>query len=205
MAAPPSKLVPSVLLSSCMELPGLNPRPGLCVQEVIKRKFGCSVSPISRKHGFFLVASFGRCKFRLSPDSVSVMLQATLGGSAADFRVLPLADRVFRFSVSSRLVGFHIIKFRSFECSLYKVFFHLWGFGGPNWLREWRSFCLEEDASWSTVRKGRIEQNKNFVRANFSFVEAVQQNPLTGANAIPVQPQQERRSVFDRLFFSKRF
>ena len=91
--------------------------------------FGSSVSPISPDQPFFLVVSFGRCKFQLSPTSVSVILQATIGGLAGDFDVLALGDRFFRFSVSSRLVGFHIFKLRSFECSLFKIFFHLWGNG----------------------------------------------------------------------------
>ena len=88
-----------------MELPGLSFHPGIGVQDVIKSKFGCSVSPITPDRTFFLVASFGRCKFRLSSDSVGFILQATLGGTAADFSVLALSDRVFRFSVSSRWVG----------------------------------------------------------------------------------------------------
>jgi hypothetical protein len=100
-----------------MELPGLSSRPGIGVQEMIRRKFGRSVSPSSQEHAFFLVASFGRCKYKLSPPSVGAILQATIGGSAADFAVLGLADRVFRFSVSLSLVGFHIVKLCSFECS----------------------------------------------------------------------------------------
>lgn len=43
------------------------------------------------------------------------LLQATNGGVAKDFDILPLSDRVFRFSVSLSGVGFHLVKLRSFE------------------------------------------------------------------------------------------
>lgn len=121
--------------TSSSGLAGLNGRPGAGIQVVIKSKFGCLVTPVSWGQAFFLVASFGRCKFRLSPTSVGAILQATIGGVAEDFAVLPLSERVFRFFVSSGFVGFHIVKVRSFACSSYKVFFHLWSNGGPNWRR----------------------------------------------------------------------
>lgn len=108
-----------------MALQGLNFRPGLGVQEVIRSKFACPVSPFSRDRAFLLVVYFENCKFKLSPASVGEILQATLGGSALDFDVLALAGRVFWFSVSSSFVSFHICKLRSFECTSYKVFFHL--------------------------------------------------------------------------------
>lgn len=70
---------------------------------------------------FALVASFGRCKFRLSEDIVSLILQASIGGSAAHFRVLQLGDRVFKFFVSSKPVGLFVQKLNSFECGHFKV------------------------------------------------------------------------------------
>lgn len=112
-----------------MELSCLSLRPGLGVQQVIKQRFGTPVSPISKHFSFFLVASFGRCKFKLSLAMVGALLQATIGGLALDFDVLQLDDRVFRFSGASKLVGFHIVKLRAFECSEYKIFFHFWGNG----------------------------------------------------------------------------
>ena len=166
--------------------------------------FGSSVSPISPDQAFFLVVSFGRCKFQLSPTSVSVILQATIGGLAGDFDVLALGDRFFRFSVSSRLVSFHIFKLRSFECSLFKIFFHLWGNGGPNWIREWKLFCGEEEASWSVVNRNIAKENV-FVRADHSFADAVKKTPLTGANRVPIPQNPARKSVFDRLFFPEVF
>ena len=99
----------------------------------------------------------------------------------ADFDVLALADRVFRFSVSSSLVGFHILKLRSFEVSSFKIFFHLWGNGGPNWFQEWKSFCVEEEAKWTTVGSSSPDR-----RPNVSFADVVRSPLLTGANKVPI-------------------
>ena len=109
-----------------MELPGLSFRPGFGVQAAINQRFGLPVSPACVSSDvFFLVASFGRCKFGLCPLSVGLLLQATIGRVAQDFCVLQLGPRVFRFSVSSKSVGFHIFKLVNFESSSYKIFFHL--------------------------------------------------------------------------------
>jgi len=71
-----------------MELPGLSFRPGVGVQAAVLQKFGLSVTSSGSSRGaFFLVTSFGRCKFRLCPPSVGLILQATIGGSALDFAV----------------------------------------------------------------------------------------------------------------------
>jgi hypothetical protein len=51
--------------------------------------------------------------------------------------------------VASRRVGFHIVNIRSFSCSEYKLFFHLWGDGGPNWKLEFKKKSEEEAAQWS--------------------------------------------------------
>ena len=115
-----------------MELPGLSFHPGVGVQATIMERFGLPVTSSGVSSSvFFLLASFGRCKFCLCPLSVGLLLEATIGGVAWDFSVLQLGPRVFRFFVSSKVVGFHIFKLVSFECSCYKVFFHLWGNGGP--------------------------------------------------------------------------
>lgn len=66
----------------------------------------------------------------------ATILVAVIGGCANSFRVVRLAERVFRFSVHSQDVGFHIYKLRSFESSAFKVFFNLWHNGGPNFRSE---------------------------------------------------------------------
>lgn len=71
-----------------MEFLGLLFSPGLKIQEDIKVKLGLSITwPSFNPSAFFLVAAFGRSKFRLSTNSVGVLLQAAIGGSAAQFKV----------------------------------------------------------------------------------------------------------------------
>jgi hypothetical protein len=122
------------------------------------------------------VVSFGRCIFKLNPDSVGHLLQAALGGFASGFEVLQLADRVFRFSVSSMAVGFHIYNSGCIDRKEFKAFFNLLNFGGPNWKHEFKIFSEEEASSWQQVR------GKN----SLSFADIVKL-PLTGANAIPIR------------------
>lgn len=137
-----------------MDLPGLNPRPGRVVEAEIRRKFGTSITPASsNSRSFFLVVSFGRCRYRLSVLSVSSILQAVIGGSTHDLHVVFLSDRVFRFSVSSPDVGFHIYKLKSFECEQFRLFFHLWNGGGPNYALEYRRWLDKESASWFTISR----------------------------------------------------
>jgi len=114
-------------------LPGLSFAPGVSTSAEAARVLGLPIScngssPLS----FALVVAFARCKFRLDSASVGLILQATIGGHAAHFRVSKISERTFKFFVSSRQIGFFIVKRRSFSCSLYKLFFHLWGNGGPN-------------------------------------------------------------------------
>lgn len=138
-----------------MDLPGLVFRSGKVVEAEILRKYGTSVCvhPSFSSKGFFLVVSFGRCKYRLSVNSVASILQATIGGDARLFDVRVLGDRVFRFSVSTQNVGFHVYKLRSFECSSYKLYFNLWHGGGPNFLHEFKQWCAEDAASWTLISR----------------------------------------------------
>ena len=127
-----------------------------------------SVSP------FALVVAFGRCKFRLNVHSVGLILQATIGGSAALLHVSQLAERTFKFFVSSRQVGFFIVNLRSYSCPLYSLFFHLWGNGGPNWRREFALFIAEEERSWSSKPKRfNYRTSKPMLRAR-----TLQRSPL---------------------------
>jgi len=71
------------------------------------------------------VASFGRLAVRLNEDSVSLILQACLGGIAKNFNVIHLSGWMFSFSVSCKNFGFMIYKLRSFSCKTFAIFFHL--------------------------------------------------------------------------------
>lgn len=147
----------------------------LAIKAEVLRRFGSPINFVSSSSSqeFVLVLSVGRCKFHLSPQSVGALLQSVRGGHSQAFRVVQLADRVFRFSVSSKSVGFHIFKLPSFECSDLKIFFHLWHGGGPNYEAELRNWEAVQAAEWSdVVKRGRPPQR--------------QPTHLTGANAIPV-------------------
>jgi hypothetical protein len=68
---------------------------------------------------------------------------------------------------------------RSFSCKDFKVFFLLWGNGGPNAFREFHLWQQEEDRSWTTVKPNSRP---------LSFADAVR-GPLTGANLTAVGPK----------------
>lgn len=126
--------------------------PGLKLQSEIWKKFKLLVSVSSSElDPFFLVVAFGHCKFHLSVRSVSLILQASIGGNTSLFKVLHLSDRVFRFSVFSKPVRLFIFNLLSFECDLFKLSFHLWGNGGPNWHQEFKLFSAEEERSSTKV------------------------------------------------------
>ena len=138
-----------------MAILAFNTRPGHVVEAEILRRYGSAVNgdPASKAKAFFLVLSVGRCKFRLSVTLVEHLLQAILGGFPKAFQVVQLDDRVFRFSMASQLVSFHIFNLRSFECVDFKVFFHLWHGGGPN-------YQLNIITSvWSRILNGRQRVN----------------------------------------------
>jgi hypothetical protein len=67
---------------------------------------------------FSLVVAFVHCKFYLSLQFVGSLLQATIGGDAAHFRVSRIENRVFRFLVSSKPIGLFISKL---DCLLLSV------------------------------------------------------------------------------------
>lgn len=127
-----------------MELHGLSFSPGLKIQAQVWDSVAQTVSSPSLAGSFALVVSFGRCKFWLDDRSVSLLLQATIGGAAPQFRVSQLSARVFKFFVSTSSVGLFIRRLVSFECSLFKLFFHLWGGGGPNWHAEFAAYLMKK-------------------------------------------------------------
>ncbi|KQK18696.1 hypothetical protein BRADI_1g44133v3, partial [Brachypodium distachyon] len=62
--------------------------------------------------------------------------------------VTHLRDRTFCFSVTNKFIGFHIAKLGSFTCSNFVAFFHLWGFGGPDYKKELAAWEEEELHKW---------------------------------------------------------
>jgi hypothetical protein len=101
---------------------------GLHFQDWILHKFNRPLNLLPGKfdrHEFFLVVSFGRCSLRLCEESVGLLLQSFIGGSAKLFRISPLSNRVFRFSLSCKDVGFAVYRRHSFICSTFKAYLHL--------------------------------------------------------------------------------
>jgi hypothetical protein len=93
---------------------------GLRFQEWIFNKFNCPINFLlgsSIRSEFFLVISFGRCSLRLNAESVGFLLQSLIGGAADLFRVSCLSDRVFRFSLSCKNVGFAVYRLCSYVCT----------------------------------------------------------------------------------------
>ncbi|KAM0862751.1 hypothetical protein ACQ4PT_045066 [Festuca glaucescens] len=125
--------------------------PGISFRREVRDKFNSSVHPVTDSGRFLLVVSFGRARFRLDETSVAVALESCLGGLCGNLEVLHIRDRVFRFSVRSKRVGFHVTSTRSYSCKEFKCFFHLWGSGGPNWEREFRTWCSDQEKEWTLV------------------------------------------------------
>ena len=128
--------------------------------------FRDTVHPTEFSEHFTLVVSFGRASFRLDEDTVSLALEAVLGGFCGSLHVTHLRDRVFSFRVSSKAVGFHVLELNRFVCFQFKCFFHLWGFGGPNWQKEFKLWNSETENDWTTVRSRKVMQ-KGYVKKVF--------------------------------------
>ncbi|KAM0885808.1 hypothetical protein ACQ4PT_030071 [Festuca glaucescens] len=126
----------------------------------VKKKFGTTMHPLGKSNHFLLVVSFGRAVFKLNEDMVGISLESCIGGNCDDLSMKHLNERVYRFSVSSKSVGFMINALRSFSCSSFKCYFHLWGNGGPAWFREFSLWQSECDKEWILVspNKGRTDK-----------------------------------------------
>ena len=109
---------------------------GLLIKEKVRDNFSTPVHPCPPSSPFTLVVSFGRASFRLDLINFKLALEACLGVDPDLISLGLLAGRTFRFSVYSKAIGFLIYKLRSFECTQFICFFHLWGSGGPNWTHE---------------------------------------------------------------------
>ena len=139
-----------------MDPPSLNFARGKDFQHSMRQKFGHPVvfSPGFRQREFTLVVSFCRARFRLDCHTVSITLQSCFGGYPQGFRVLHLKDRMFKFSVASKAVGFEIYNHGWIVEKDFELVFNLWGFGGPNWLCEEQLYYREDEASWTRVVNG---------------------------------------------------
>jgi hypothetical protein len=130
----------------------------------------------SPRGAFHLLAVFRRFTFRLTESSVSLALHSILGGAPAGFHVSCIRDRHFRFSVSTKQVGFAVSELKRIISDHFDVYFHLWRDGGANWYREWNKWQEEENASWQHVSR---RHSKTKVLKHVSFAKnLVQDSPI---------------------------
>jgi hypothetical protein len=170
--------------------PGLNFSHGIAFEANVKKFFGHSVNCLGfhGRRDFLLVILFGCAKFKLDIHMVGLVLQACYGVSAAKFKVKHLRDRSFRFSVSSKSVGFDIYNKGKISEEKFELFINLWGNGGPNWMVEELKFYKEQDASWSIVQR-YVKKRSVIDRLKFP------PNLNTSTHVVPIS------YVFDRLKF----
>jgi hypothetical protein len=156
------------------------------LEESVWKIFGSSLSPPpgALSAAIFLVISFGRCKFRLSPWSVGLLFQASFGGIDVNYHVFQLHDRVFQLSVTSKMVGFIYTISKWLSVQILKLSSTFGTRGGPNWIKEFRDFQAEEAAKWSIVEGKKLTA---------SFAESVGRPILSGANVVPIR---KRRTGF---------
>lgn len=76
-----------------------------------------SISLMARDTGISLLLHLLGAANRLDEVTVSYILQYCLGGSASDFRIEQLGDRVFKFQVSEKKVGFYIYNLKFYQCN----------------------------------------------------------------------------------------
>jgi hypothetical protein len=126
----------------------------------VKKRLASTVHPLGKSNHFLLVVSFGRANFKLTEAMAGIALESCIGGIAEDMAVKCLNERVFRFSVASKAVGFMIFNLRFFSCPSFKCFFHLWSNGGPSWYKEFSKWQFECDKEWVLVspNKKRTDQ-----------------------------------------------
>jgi hypothetical protein len=73
-------------------------------------------------------------------------------------------------------MGFHVYNLKVYSCDQYKIFFHLYGNGGANWVSEYKKYILEEAAEWTYI-PGKRQNARPLNSAS---------NCLSGANRIPL-------------------
>ncbi|TVU45575.1 hypothetical protein EJB05_05065, partial [Eragrostis curvula] len=189
--------VGKLLVCCAVELPQAAQNVKVSLQDEMQ-KIVITPNMANEQDEFFLLASFGRCKFRLTEDSVGQLLQVALGGSAKAFKVLHVQDRVFCFSLSSKKVGFFVYKLRYYQCDAFK-----------------RKKLQKKN--WRQISKPRPQKSSSLsvlTDTSKTAVNHADHSVLTGANAVPINQAapgksaigsepQNRASVFDRIQFQK--
>lgn len=110
-----------------------------------------------------------------------------MGGSPADLHVKHIRARCFSFEVCSKPVGLWVCQFISSSCKDFSLRFFLWRNGGPNWWREFDSWCRDQEKEWTLLSHKKQPLPASKPCDNHSFAEVVD------GRVIPV------KSVFQHL------
>ena len=95
-----------------MSLSDLNFSLGKAFEEYAEKQCNSAVNAKDepRSPKFFLVVEFTRSGVRLNPESVSLIIQASFGGTGKLFKVSHLRNWSYKFCVSASEVGFEIVR-----------------------------------------------------------------------------------------------
>ncbi|KAM0927092.1 hypothetical protein ACQ4PT_003199 [Festuca glaucescens] len=145
---------------------GLSFSHGLNFAKDVKKKFNVDVHPSFKSGNFLMVVSFGRANFRMDEDLVSISLVSVLGGYCGNLKVSLIRDRVFSFCVSTKEVGFHVLKLRKYSCQQFQCYFHLWGRGGPNWKWEFNRWNIQVRDEWTLVSSPKKTMQRGLAALN---------------------------------------
>jgi hypothetical protein len=85
---------------------GLDFTPGSRFKADVHHRFRSTVHSLGKSDHFLMAISFGRAKFKLDVDTVSLALESCLGGSSEDLSVVHLRERVFLFLIGLQASGF---------------------------------------------------------------------------------------------------
>jgi hypothetical protein len=160
---------------------GLDFSSGIIFAKRARSEFYITVHPTKDSMHFTMVVSFGRSKFRLSEDNVSLALESAIGGLCDELKVSLIRDRIFSFTVSCKQIGFMILQKRVHSCPQFKCYFHLWGRGGPNWGREFADWQRECQQEWTLISPSKrvVQMGFNAMRAAGRLKSALRSNSQT--------------------------
>jgi hypothetical protein len=96
-----------------------------------------------------------------SLKSVGMALCSIIGGSSGGFHLVCVKPCHFRFSVTSKAVGFLVRALKRITTMNFDVYFHLWRDGGANWQRELHDWEDEEERQWTLVTKKKSPKAKH--------------------------------------------
>ncbi|KAM0904181.1 hypothetical protein ACQ4PT_018191 [Festuca glaucescens] len=145
---------------------GLSFYPGLKFAKDVKKNFNVDVHSSFKSGNFLMVVLFGHANFRMDEDLVSIALESVLGGYCGNLKVSLIRDRGFSFCVSSKEVGFHVLKLRKYSCQHFQCYFHLWGRGGPNWKWEFNRWNIQVRHEWTLVSSPKKTMQRGLAALN---------------------------------------